>query len=153
MTPCSFINTVNFHLVLTNHIVLQSDSPQAELLMELLEADGVLPKTVTWTGADGFSNRLYQVDDVDEVIGCYEINLGKVNLLLTYGFNRCVYMPPFKPRESKFRWVPGRSLKDMEPAQLPASTLSFLRCLAYFTYLDNKKDSAAKPLISSSRQA
>ncbi len=143
MSTNCFINNVNFHLVLTNHIVLKADSKEAETLLELLESDDTIPETVTWIWEDGFKCRLFQVDNVDEVIGCHEINIGKVRLYLNYGFNNCVYMPPFKPSGSKFKWVAGKTLKDMEPAPLPKSALSFLRCMAYFTYLDERKEHSA----------
>jgi hypothetical protein len=149
-----FKNKVNFHLMLRDHVVLQSDSLQAEIFLETLEDDGVLPKTVTWIGLDGFTNRLYQLHNVDYLIGVHNINMGNLHLVIAYGFNTNMIMPPLQPTESKFRWVAGRSLEDIEPAQLPASVLSFLRCLACLTYLDNKRELVGRAKNSSeSRQA
>jgi hypothetical protein len=142
-------NKVNFHLFLRDHVVLQADSKEAEFLLEQLEDDGVLPKTITWTGLDGFTNRLYQLEDADYKVGLHEIKMANLRLVLAHGFETEMFMPPLQPSKSKFRWVAGRSLKDIEPAQLPASVLSFLRCLATITYFDKQKERAAQAKNSS----
>lgn len=133
-----FIDQVEFHLALTHHVVLQPGNMGAELLLMDLERDGVLPKTVTWGNDDGSTSRLYRIANTRNVGGCYDINLGESRLVMVCGSSTNITMPPIQPTDSSSRWIRGRSLKEMEPAQFPVFGLSWLVRLAGITDCESR---------------
>ena len=72
----SLINSANFIMTLSDHMVLQSDSSETDVFMNTLEANSILPMTVTWYGPDGFTNRLYSCSRYRYLSGPFDINLG-----------------------------------------------------------------------------
>jgi hypothetical protein len=143
-----FANNFNFFLTLSDHMVLQSESKETDIFFDLLEANDIIPKTVTWYGSIGLMNRLYYSPNTNKLSRPLDISLGKLRLVMANGSNKDRVMSSLQPAASMLQWVAGRSLIDMNPVQLPAFVLSWLFDLAFITSLDQLKKAVAKLMSS-----
>jgi hypothetical protein len=136
------VNDVNSHSIYEYHMVLQSGSKETDAFLNRLEADGTLPLTVTWFGIDGFSNRLYHVQNKEISNGPFDICIGNLRLTMSEGSIYLLLMLAVAATSPTFKWVTGRSFNDMHSAQLPSPILGCLFFLSHFTCLDQGRKPA-----------
>lgn len=107
-------------------IDVECDSPEAEAHLQSLFG-GKVPRTPTWRSSRG-KHRLFRrppglPDKAKVEIDGIEFRLGNKPAL-------SVVPPSVHPDGSRYKWLPGLSLDDVEPAALPAKVIVRLKATA-----------------------
>ena len=116
----------NYGLRLDDYVTLDPDDQKAADYLDLLEKGGHLPSTWTWTTWRGMKIRLYRRPEGER---SFNIKDDRMDLQIRMGSGQYCLIPNSQVKNGTYAWVPGRSLTDLDLADLPAATLEMLKQL------------------------
>jgi hypothetical protein len=126
-------NGGNVGVRLDHYAVLDPDEPAAEVFANEWERNGILPPTVSWRTAQGFTKRLYKRPP-NWPFESHTANVPNMKIQLRSGSGVQDIIPPsyvidkIKKFEGRYTWIPGKDPESIEPADLPQEVLvHFLR--------------------------
>jgi hypothetical protein len=126
-------NGGNVGVRLDHYAVIDPDEPAAEMFVGEWEKRGILPPTVSWKTARGFTKRLYKRPS-NWPFESNTINVQNMKLQLRSGPGVQDVIPPsyvidkIKKFEGHYTWIPGRDPDSIDPSDLPQEILvHFLR--------------------------
>ncbi|MDD2901827.1 MAG: AAA family ATPase [Syntrophales bacterium] len=114
----------NLALRLDRYLALDPDDQEAAKFLVRLEREGKLPPTVAWETWRGMIIRLYRRPDGLEPV---KPNGSGMKLEIRTSPGQYVLIPDSIVNGKKYRWLPDVGPADIEVAELPEATLSFIK--------------------------
>jgi hypothetical protein len=127
-------NGGNVGLRLDLYFALDPDCLKAEAFCNELDANGEIPQTVTYQTASGYTVRIF-TPPPGRNHKALDIKNG-MSLELRHGTGQYCVIPPSYLKKSKtgkpgyYKWMPGHSPDDIEPADFPIELYERLEAMA-----------------------
>jgi hypothetical protein len=118
----------NFAVRLDNYASIDPDTPEAQIIVNEWDAEGMLPTTVSWRTARGIVRRLYRA-----IPGTERLQIPGIKLDLRHGAGFCDIIPPSyvidkdKNISGHYKWVEGHDPESIEVAPLPQHILDYFK--------------------------